>query len=122
MTLRAAFRARAGDFRLDVSFEAANELVVLYGRSGSGKSLTLQAVAGLVRPEAGRIEIGGRAVFDAASGLDLPPQQRRVGYVIQELALFPHLSARENALIGLERDPGAPARYEALRFYIFNVF
>ena len=115
MTLRAAFRARAGDFRLDAAFEAANELVVLYGRSGSGKSLTLRAVAGLVRPEAGRIEIGGRAVFDAASGLDLPPQQRRVGYVIQELALFPHLSARENALIGLERDPEAPARYEALR-------
>ena len=115
MTVRADFAASVGDFRLDVAFEAENELVVLYGRSGSGKSVTLRALAGLVRPDAGRIEIGGRAVFDAAAGLDLPPQQRRVGYVIQELALFPHLSTRQNVLIGLEGDRAAPARYEALR-------
>jgi molybdate transport system ATP-binding protein len=115
MTLRADFAATVGDFRLDVAFEATNELVVLYGRSGSGKSLTLRALAGLVSPDRGRIEIGGRAVFDAAAGLELPPQERRVGYVIQELALFPHLSTRENVLIGLEGDADAPARYEALR-------
>ncbi|MDA1062084.1 MAG: ABC transporter ATP-binding protein [Chloroflexi bacterium] len=115
MTVRADFAASVGDFRLQVAFESENELVVLYGRSGSGKSVTLRALAGLVRPDAGRIEIGGRAVFDAAAGLELPPQQRRVGYVIQELALFPHLSTRANVLIGLEGDRGAPARYEALR-------
>ena len=115
MTVRADFAASVGDFRLEVAFEAENELVVLYGRSGSGKSVTLRALAGLVRPESGRIEIGGRAVFDAAAGLELPPQQRRVGYVIQELALFPHLSMRQNVLIGLEHDREAPARYEALR-------
>ena len=115
MTLQAAFRAHVGDFRLDVDFEAQNELVVLYGRSGSGKSLTLRAIAGLVQPDAGRIEIGDRTVFDASSGVELPPQERRVGYVIQELGLFPHLSARDNVLIGLERDAEAPGRYEALR-------
>ena len=115
MTLSAAFSARVGDFRLDVDFEAQNELVVLYGRSGSGKSLTLRAIAGLVQPDAGRIEIGGLTVFDADGGIELPPQQRRVGYVIQELGLFPHLSARDNVLIGLERDSEAPRRYEALR-------
>jgi molybdate transport system ATP-binding protein len=115
MTLSAAFSARIGDFRLEVDFEARNELVVLYGRSGSGKSLTLRAIAGLVPPSAGRIEIGDRPVFDAAAGVELPPQQRRVGYVIQELGLFPHLSARDNVLIGIERDASAPARYEALR-------
>ena len=115
MTLSAAFNARVGDFRLEVDFEARNELVVLYGRSGSGKSLTLRAIAGLVPPDAGRIEIGDRTVFDAAVGVELPPQQRRVGYVIQELGLFPHLSARDNVLIGLERDAEAPARYGALR-------
>ena len=115
MSIRADFEARVGDFSLDVAFEAENELVVLYGRSGSGKSVTLRALAGLVRPTRGRIEIGGRAVFDASAALDLPPQQRRVGYVIQELALFPHLRTRDNVLIGLERDAEAPARYEALR-------
>ena len=114
MTLRARFEARAGDFRLSAALDADDELVVLYGRSGSGKSLTLRAVAGLLRPAAGRIEIGGRAVFDAGAGVDLPPQERRVGYVIQELALFPHLDVRRNALIGLERDADAPARYARL--------
>ena len=115
MTLRANVEAAIGDFELAVALEAANELVVLYGRSGSGKSLTLRTIAGLVRPRSGRIEIGGRPVFDGDAGLDLPPQQRRVGYVVQELALFPHLSVRRNVLIGLERDPEAPVRYEALR-------
>ncbi|MDE2695727.1 MAG: ABC transporter ATP-binding protein [Chloroflexota bacterium] len=115
MTLHAAFTARVGDFRLDVDFEARNELVVLYGRSGSGKSLTLRAIAGLVQPDTGRIEIGDRTVFDASSRIELPPQERRVGYVIQELALFPHLGARDNVLIGLERDADAPDRYETLR-------
>ncbi|MYE32567.1 MAG: ABC transporter ATP-binding protein [Chloroflexi bacterium] len=115
MTLHAAFTARVGDFRLDVDFEARNELVVLYGRSGSGKSLTLRAIAGLVQPDSGRIEIGDRTVFDASSRIELPPQERRVGYVIQELALFPHLGARDNVLIGLERDADAPDRYETLR-------
>ena len=115
MTLRARIDARVGDFDLSVALEADDELVVLYGRSGSGKSLTLRAIAGLLRPRSGRIEIGGREIFDAAEGVDLPPQQRRVGYVIQELALFPHLDVRHNVLIGLERDEGAPARYEQLR-------
>ena len=115
MTLRARIDARVGDFELSVALEAADELVVLYGRSGSGKSLTLRAIAGLLRPRSGRIEIGGRAIFDAAEGVDLPPQQRHVGYVIQELALFPHLDVRHNVLIGLEREEGAPARYEQLR-------
>ena len=114
MTLRAEIAATVGEFDLAVEVEAADELVVLYGRSGSGKSLTLRAIAGLLRPRGGRIEIGGRSVFDAATGIDMPPQERRVGYVIQELALFPHLNVRRNVLIGLERDPGAPARYEQL--------
>ena len=114
MTLRAAFRVTLEDFSLDVAIDAEDELVVLYGRSGSGKSLTLRSIAGLVRPHAGRIEIGGRTVFDAAAGVNEPPQRRRVGYVIQELALFPHMDVRQNVLIGLEADGAAPARYRAL--------
>ena len=114
MTLRARFEARVGDFDLAVALEADDELVVLYGRSGSGKSLTLRAIAGLLRPRGGRIEIGGRTVFDAEAGVDLPPQERRSGYVVQEPTLFPHLDLRRNVLIGLERDIDAPGRYEEL--------
>lgn len=94
-------RRRIGSFSLDVAFEAEHETVVLFGHSGSGKSLTLAAVAGLMRPDAGRIAIGGRAVFDAEEGIDLPPQERNVGYVVQQMALFPHLTAAENIAFGL---------------------
>ena len=73
MTLRAEIAATVGEFDLAVEVEAADELVVLYGRSGSGKSLTLRAIAGLLRPRGGRIEIGGRSVFDAATGIDHAP-------------------------------------------------
>ncbi|MSQ42303.1 MAG: ABC transporter ATP-binding protein [Dehalococcoidia bacterium] len=102
-----AIRKRLGAFQLDVAFAAERETVVLFGRSGSGKSVTLAAIAGLLRPDAGRIAIGGRVVFDAAAGIDLPPQRRHVGYVVQQLALFPHLTAAENiayGLVGMSRE------------------
>lgn len=97
---------RLGVFDLRPRFEADDELVVLLGPSGSGKSLTLRAIAGLLRPDRGRIELAGTTVFDAASGVDLAPQARNVGYVVQNLALFPHLSIAENigfALSGWSR-------------------
>ena len=115
MTLRADFGSRVGDFGLEVGIEAADELVVLYGPSGSGKTVTLRALAGLQRVERGRIEIGGRVVVDVAAGVERPPQERRVGYVVQEPALFPHLDVRANVLVGVERSPEAHARYERLR-------
>ena len=80
--------------------------MVLLGPSGSGKSLTLRAIAGLLTPDRGRIELGGTTVFDAALRVDLAPQVRNVGYVVQNLALFPHLSVAENigfALSGWSR-------------------
>ena len=115
MTLRVNFRARAGDFVLEVALDADDEMVIVYGRSGSGKTLTLRVIAGLLRPSPGRIEVGGRTVFDSETGVDLPPQQRRVGYVIQESTLFPHLTVAQNVLIGVEREAAARERYQALR-------
>lgn len=94
-------RKRLGSFDLNVAFEAGQETVVLFGHSGSGKSLSLAAIAGLMRPDAGRIEIAGRPVFDTEAGLNLPPQRRNVGYVVQQLALFPHLTAAQNIGYGL---------------------
>lgn len=88
-------------FDLAVRFAADAPVVALYGPSGAGKSLTLQSIAGLQRPTAGHVRIGGRTLFDARQGIDLPPAARRVGYLFQSYALFPHLSVRENVAFGL---------------------
>ena len=96
---------RLPDFTLDVAWTAGDGVVALFGPSGAGKTLTLQCLAGLVRPDAGRIVVDGRLCFDAAAGLDLPPQQRRLGYVFQGYALFPHLSVAENVGFGLRDRP-----------------
>ncbi len=111
-----SIRLALGAFALDVEFAAANETVVLFGHSGSGKSLTLAAIAGLRRPDAGRIAVGGRTWFDRERGIDVPPQSRGVGYVVQQLALFPHLSVAENIEYGLGAldRPARAARVRAL--------
>jgi molybdate transport system ATP-binding protein len=95
------FEKRLGDFVLRPRFSAADELVVLLGPSGAGKSLTLKAIAGLLKPDRGRIELPDGAAFDSEQGIDLPPQARNAGYVVQDLALFPHLSVAENIGFGL---------------------
>ena len=115
MTLRAHFAGQLGDFAYDVTLEAGNELLVLYGHSGAGKTITLRTIAGLTRPSSGSIEIGARTLFNAASGVDLPPQERRTGYVVQDVALFPHLGVERNVLIGVEDSGEAQARWGQLR-------
>ncbi len=88
-------------FKLNISLHSGRELLALFGPSGAGKSMTLQAIAGLVRPDFGRISIDGMVVFDSQAGLNLPPQQRQVGYVMQDYTLFPHLSVAKNIAYGL---------------------
>jgi molybdate transport system ATP-binding protein len=100
-------RRRLGNFTLDISLNVGCELAVLLGRSGAGKSVTLRAVAGLMTPDTGHIALNGRALFDSDAHINLPPQARRIGYVPQSYALFPHMSAEQNiayALKGLPRD------------------
>jgi len=95
-----------GNFHLRPQFEAGNELVVLFGPSGCGKSLTLSAVAGLLRPRVGRIELpGGVVAFDSALAIDLPPQERSVGYLVQELALFTHMTVAGNIAFAIAAWP-----------------
>ncbi len=101
MALTFDARLSLGRFAYEAAFEAEHEIVVLFGHSGAGKSVTLQAIAGLLRPEAGRITHDGQVLFDAALGVNLRPQDRRVGYVVQELALFPHLSVIDNVMFGM---------------------
>jgi molybdate transport system ATP-binding protein len=83
-------------FHLDVEFEASSGVTVFYGPSGSGKTLTLDCIAGFIAPDSGRIMLDDRILFDAESGVHLPPQQRSCGYVFQNYALFPHMTLREN--------------------------
>jgi molybdate transport system ATP-binding protein len=92
---------RLGDFHLRVKFAIGRELLVLFGHSGSGKSVTLRALAGLLKPDAGCITIDGEPVFDAAHRIDLPPWRRGLGLVVQNYALFPHLSVADNIAYGL---------------------
>ena len=98
---------RLPGFTLDVDWSAGGGVAALFGPSGAGKTLTLACMAGLLRPDAGRIVVDGRVLFDAAAGVDVPPQARRVGYVFQGYALFPHRTAAENIGFGLRDRPRA---------------
>jgi molybdate transport system ATP-binding protein len=102
-------RRRLGAFRLDVALSSGAGVTALFGPSGSGKSTLVAMVAGLARPDAGRIVVDGRVLFDSQAGIDLPPEARRLGCVFQEARLFPHLAVRGNLLFGWHRLP-APER------------
>lgn len=96
-----------GDTRIEVSFTAPAGLTALFGPSGAGKTSVLNMVAGLLRPDTGRIVVGGEVLFDSAAGIDMPAQDRRAGYVFQDGRLFPHLRVRDNLAYGAPRADGA---------------
>jgi molybdate transport system ATP-binding protein len=104
-TLAANFRKRlptqGQPFILDVDFQAAPGFTILFGPSGAGKTTLLDGVAGIQGPDSGRITIAGRVLFDAAQGVNLSVADRRVGYVFQSLALFPHMTVEKNVQYGL---------------------
>ena len=110
MSLIVDIRKRLGAFTLDAAFTAENGITCLLGASGSGKSMTLKCIAGIERPDEGRIELDGRVLFDSAKGIDLPPQQRGVGYLFQNYALFPNMTVRQNILCGLHREKNRSRR------------
>jgi molybdate transport system ATP-binding protein len=99
-----SFTLGQGDFTLTVAEELAGRVTALFGPSGSGKTTVLDAIAGLRRPQRGSIRVGPRVVFSAEDRVDVPPHQRHVGYVPQDVALFPHMNVRKNVLYG--RRPG----------------
>jgi molybdate transport system ATP-binding protein len=102
--LEVAARSRLGAFTLDTAFTTDGAPVTaLFGRSGAGKSSVIAVVAGLVRPDAGRVVLDGQPLFDAAAGIDLPSPRRRVGVVFQDARLFPHMTVRDNLLYGWRR-------------------
>ncbi|MBK1664011.1 molybdenum ABC transporter ATP-binding protein [Rhodospirillum rubrum] len=92
-----------GALRLSIAFRAGKGVTALFGRSGAGKTSVISMVAGLSRPDGGRIVVDDRVLFDGAKGIDLAPEKRRVGYVFQEGRLFPHLTVRQNLAFGMNR-------------------
>ncbi len=98
--LEVALYHRQGDFTLDIAFRTDSRATALFGPSGSGKTTALNAIAGLLRPERGRIVFDGRIMLDTDGDVFVPPYRRRVGYVFQDGRLFPHLTVRQNLLFG----------------------
>lgn len=111
--IRKTLRSGKRSFRLDAQLRSDNDRIILLGSSGSGKSLTLKAIAGLMKPDSGYIRLGGTTLFDAGAGVSLAPQKRNIAYLFQDYALFPHLNVRQNIGFGLRRglfNPGAVDR------------
>lgn len=119
--IRKTMRSGKRAFRLDVRLQSSSRRLVIVGPSGSGKSLTLKAIAGLLRPDAGHIRLDGHVLFDAAAGVHLPPQAREVAYVFQDYALFPHLTVRQNiafSLAGGWVNPRQTHQHEAVDYWL----
>ena len=104
MSFEVKVSRRLGKAMVACSFLAANGLTALFGPSGAGKSSVLNMVSGLLRPDHGRIVVGGEVLFDSAAGIDIPVQQRHSGYVFQDARLFPHMRVRANLAYGARGD------------------
>lgn len=118
MALEVDIEKKLGAFALRVRFETSEGLFALLGASGCGKSVTLRCVAGLMKPDRGRIVLNGRVLFDSKRGIDLSPQKRKVGYLFQSYALFPQMTVLQNVCAGLHSLPKQerePAALEQLR-------
>ena len=89
-------RGRAGQFLVEAKFDAPQGVTSLFGASGAGKSTVTRMIAGLLRPEEGRIAVNGEVLFDSAKGINVPVRHRRIGHVFQDSRLFPHLSVKAN--------------------------
>jgi molybdate transport system ATP-binding protein len=105
MPLLCSIEKDFGPFALRVHVETEDEVMALLGASGCGKSMTLRCIAGVVKPDAGRIELNGAVLFDAEKRINVPPQRRRVGFLFQDYALFPNMTVEQNIRAGAGRLP-----------------
>ena len=110
MSLEVNITKKLDGFTLHANFAARSTATAILGASGCGKSMTLRCIAGIVKPDAGRIVLDGRVLFDSAQHIDLPPQQRGVGLLFQNYALFPNMTVEQNVLCGLKAEKDKAAR------------
>ncbi len=124
MTLRVKVDKTIGSFNLNLDFESNKKTIAILGASGSGKSMTLKCISGLLRPESGYISVGDTVYFDSEKGVDLPTRMRKAGYMFQSYALFPHMTAIDNIMFPMSgsRDEKEKKAKELLNsFYIGNL-
>lgn len=105
MSIEVNIRKKIGNFSLETAFEAEEEIFALLGASGCGKSMTLKCIAGIEKPDEGRIVINGNVVYDSSERINLPPQKRKVGYMFQDYALFPNMNVIQNIMAGMGKHP-----------------
>ena len=120
MTLHVDIEKKLGSFHLRSRFEVGGETLALLGASGCGKSMTLKCIAGIEKPDRGQIILDGETLFDSEKHIDLPPQKRRVGYLFQQYALFPSMTAEQNILCGIRTGTRAERKQrlaEAIRLF-----
>ena len=112
MRLEVSLHRHLPGFRFDAEFVAEGSRMGIFGPSGSGKSTLVSMLAGLVPPDRGHVRLDGDTLFDAGRGIDLPPEQRRIGVVFQRAHLFPHMNVRRNLFYGHARVPAAERRID----------
>ncbi|WP_297280657.1 sulfate/molybdate ABC transporter ATP-binding protein [uncultured Anaerococcus sp.] len=109
------------NFSLDVDFIMQENHIGLLGASGSGKSLTLKSIAGLIRPDSGQIIIDGRTLFDSEKNINIRPQDRKIGYLFQDYALFPNFTVEENIRLGLRENKKRDISQNLKDMHIYNI-
>lgn len=114
MSLSVHIKKKTGNFQLTIDFEQEEGITGILGASGCGKSMTLKCIAGIMKPDEGRIVLNGRVLFDSEKRINLKPQERNVGYLFQNYALFPNMTVEQNILCGLTRVKNKQLRYEKM--------
>ncbi len=123
LALTKTMRSGEREFHLGLEYASSNDRLVILGPSGSGKSLLLQMIAGLLKPDSGYLKLAGRTLFDQKKGINLTPQQREVAFLFQNYALFPHLSVRQNVAFSLRRgllNPSTKVASKAVDYWLDN--
>lgn len=121
LTINKTMRSGRRQFELDLNYQTDSDRLVIFGPSGSGKSLTLKMLAGLLEPDAGVIQLAGRTLFDSQQRINLTPQQRQLAFLFQDYALFPHLTVRQNIAFGLTKrwfNPRRTMQHAAIDYWL----